>query len=82
MATGEVLLEFFIASKLDIFAPFLSKKVTGKLRALEKTEICDDILQLEQPNTITSVTLRDYQLKGVSITCVSYDSLIPYFSIF
>jgi SWI/SNF-related matrix-associated actin-dependent regulator of chromatin subfamily A member 5 len=73
---GEKMTDISLASKLIQLEPFLTKKVVERLRNVEarslKSDI-DDILQIDQPNTIKVATLRDYQLRGVSWLVDRYD---------
>lgn len=67
----ELITDQTLASKLTDLEPFLSRKVADRLKkSINETMAADvdHIMQIAQPTTIKTGTLRDYQLKGVRVT--------------
>lgn len=65
---GELLTDQSLAAKLHDLEPFLSRKVTERLKKVSSKAAAadvDDVPQIGQPPSISTATLRDYQLRGV-----------------
>jgi hypothetical protein len=63
---GEILTDENLALKLSDLGPFLSRQVTENVASTE------DVKQITQPPSIKVGTLRDYQLRGVIPSTISF----------
>ena len=80
IARGELLTDQSLASHLTDLKPFLSQKIVDRLtKALDQKKIPDgdSVYQITQPATITNGTLRDYQIRGVSLLHDIPPSTVP-----
>ena len=80
IARGELLTDQSLASHLTDLKPFLSPKIVDRLtKALDQKKIPDgdSVHQIIQPATITNGTLRDYQIRGVSLLHYVPPSTVP-----
>jgi hypothetical protein len=72
---GEILTDENLALKLSDLGPFLSRQVTERLKKSLKTKnvaSTEDVKQITQPPSIKVGTLRDYQLRGVIPSTISF----------
>ena len=69
---GEHLAKLYLSQQLNELSPFLSKRVVDRLKVRSlANDSCQqketEIVPIKQPESISGATLRDYQIRGVSI---------------
>jgi hypothetical protein len=72
---GEILTDENLALKLSDLGPFLSLQVAERLKKSLKTKnvaTTEDVKLITQPPSIKVGTLRDYQLRGVIPSAISF----------